>query len=466
MDHQDESPSPSTRVKLVASTGDITAGPAPATARDSRGDGDIRGYFEAAQWTADGTTLLTSSSSNEVSGYIVPADLLSARPAPHALTPSARIPLPEPSSVLAGAPYFDLSSPWTNQVLVSARDHPLQLFYLDPSTISPTTTTSSSSTPVVAASSSYPLTKDPRSETFLAATSLVWPAPGTHFVAGARSLLARYDASRAGDGPVSRIRTIPSERHLSKGGGVGMRGAVSALGHEPGGGGGLIAAGTWTRWVGLYDFGVGECVATWGIASAADDDEVGGGGGDGVTQTVWSPCGRYLVVAERKARAALVYDVRVTGRLLGWLAGREAACNQRIGCDVFPGHDDGGGFEVWSGSAGGAVRVWEGVGGREGAHEPAWGWRAHDRSAVGSACVHMSGSVVATCAGSWEFPDVEEEGDEGEGEMGDGAVEKRMPWMRRRNKESSLKIWSIEGGQGDEDDDERRGAEEEEAKLE
>ena len=48
MDHQDESPSPSARVKLVASTGDITAGPAAAVARDSRGDGDIRAYFETA----------------------------------------------------------------------------------------------------------------------------------------------------------------------------------------------------------------------------------------------------------------------------------------------------------------------------------------------------------------------------------------------------------------------------------
>ncbi|KAI0597058.1 hypothetical protein F4775DRAFT_603046 [Biscogniauxia sp. FL1348] len=449
MAYQDESsPSPTTRVKLVASTGDITAGHATA-ARDSRGDGDISGYFESAQWTADGTTLLTSSSSNEVSGYIVPADLLSPRRAPHALTPSARIPLAEPSSVLAGAPYFDLSSPWTNQVLVSARDHPLQLFYLDPSGSAP--------------ASSYPLTKNARSETFLAATSLAWAAPGTHFVAGARSLLARYDVSRAGDGPLSRIHTIPSERHLAKGGGVGMRGAVSALGH--GHGDRLIAAGTWTRWVGLYDFGSGggECVATWSIASAAAGTAIAG---DGVTQTLWSPCGRYLVVAERKARGALVYDVRVTGRLLGWLAGREATGNQRIGCDVFPGQDGGdgaGGFEVWSGSAGGAVKVWEGVGGREGAHEPAWGWRAHGRSAVGSACVHASGSVVATCAGSWEFPDDEEEGGGGEAEMGDGHLEGRMAWMRRRNKESSLKIWSIGDGQGGKDDDEKRGVEEEEA---
>ncbi|KAI5926690.1 hypothetical protein F4810DRAFT_481637 [Camillea tinctor] len=454
MDHQDASPSPPTRVKLVASTGDITSGSTPTT-RDSRGDGDIHGYFEAAQWTADGTTLLTSSSSNEVSGYIVPADLLSPRHTPHSLTPSARIPLPEPSSVLASAPYFDLSSPWTHQLLVSARDHPLQLFYLDPSTPNPSP------------ASSYPLTKTPRSETFLAATSLAWPAPGTHFVAGARSLLARYDVSRAGEGPLSRIHTIPSERHLSKGGGVGMRGTVSALGA----GGGLVAAGTWTRWVGLYDFLAGGCVATWSVAGADQGARGGSIGGDGITQTVWSPCGRYLVVAERKARGALVYDVRVTGRLLGWLVGREATGNQRIACDVFPGSDEAGGFEVWSGTADGAVRVWEGVGGREGAHEPAWGWQAHERSAVGSACVHMSGSVVATCAGSWEFPDEEEEGDdeggdeEEEGENGKTDT-KQMAWMRRRNKESSLKIWSIGSGQGGDDDDERENREEAEAETE
>ncbi|KAI1498899.1 hypothetical protein F5X99DRAFT_300671 [Biscogniauxia marginata] len=467
MNHEDGCPP--TRVKLVASTGDITAattaqngtsGAAASALEDGGGGGgDIRGYFETAQWTADGTTLLTSSSSNLISGYVVPSDLLSPRAAPHALGPTACIPLPEPSSVLAGAPYFSLAEPWTNQLLVSSRDHPIQLFYLAPPA-------SSSSLAPAAAASSYPLTKS-RSETFLTATSLAWPAPGTHFVAGARSLLTKYDVSRTGDEPLARIKTIPSERHLAKGGGVGMRGTVSALGAQPlsssasGGGGSLLAAGTWTRWVGLYDFNApagGECVATWSIASAAagvGQGEWGAGkgngiGGDGVTQTVWSPCGRYLLIGERKSRGVLVYDVRVTGQLLGWLAGREALGNQRIGFDVFPGQEgESSGFEVWSGTSGGAVKVWEGVGGREGPHEPSWAWEAHRQSTVESTCVHPSGTVIATCSGSWEFPDEDEDGDDKE-QVGSGDSG-GLSWMRRRNKESSLKIWSISGDQDDED---------------
>ncbi|KAI0101632.1 hypothetical protein GGR51DRAFT_529641 [Nemania sp. FL0031] len=484
------------RVKLVASTGDITAGyPTPSDSSVARNDenesttshSDILSYFESAQWTADGTTLLTYSSTNLISGYIVPENLLSADDE-LTLQPHSHIQLPEPSNVLSGAPYFSLAEPWTQQLLVSARDHPLQLVYL-------TTSSASPSSPLTSASpiSSYPFTKA-RSETFLTATSLVWPSPGTHFIAGSRSLLARFDVQRNGEEPVARIRTIPSERHLSKGGGVGMRGTVSALGAQPmdsGNGASLVAAGTWTRWVGLYDFAqAGECVATWGIAAAVRDTaatnpdgmesngQQGRGGpegigGDGITQTIWSPCGRYLMLCERKTRGALIYDVRVTGKLLGYLTGRDALGNQRVACDVFPGADEMGGFEVWSGTSSGMVKVWEGVGSLEGAHAPTWEWAAH-RSTVGSACLHPSGTVVATCAGSWEFPDEddglahdglfssgdrahasdsEEESDDGESGNETDSSTDGVPWMQRRNKESSLKIWSITGPQSRVDGD-------------
>ena len=465
--HGPENPRP--RVELVASTGDITASTtsgdgAPSAPSASDAAGDVRGYFETAQWTADGTTVVTYSSAHEVSAYVVPEDLLAPRrPAPLALSPQAVVRLPEPSNALAPAPYFALTEPYTNQVLVSARDHPIQLFYLTPSSTSASTSTSPS--PVAA----YPFTKA-RSETFLSATSLLWPyalgagggTAGSHFVAGSRNLLAKFDISRPGASsePVLRIKTIPSERHLSKGGGVGMRGVVSALGAQPSGDGaavgtGLVAAGTWTRWVGLYDFdSAGECVATWSVTSAAsevqsdeDSDAVGSGhglprdgiGGSGITQTIWSPCGRYLVIGERRSRGLLVYDVRVTGRLLGCLVGRDGAAdsNQRVLCDVFSGGGESG-FEVWSGTAahdGGAVKVWEGVGSRAGAHPPSWDWRAYDddASTVGSTCLHPSGSVVATCAGSWAFPNEGEDDEDGD----------QMAWMRRRNRESSLKLWSL-----------------------
>lgn len=163
-----------------------------------------------------------------------------------------------------------------------------------------------------------------------------------------------------------------------KGGGVGMRGIVSALSLQPCGGAGegdgMLAAGTWTRWIGLYDLGgVGGTVSTFSVASAAD--EHAGIGGTGITQTAWSKCGKYLFVAERRSRGVLVYDVRVTGKLVAWLAGREADTNQRIGIDVFGAED---GSEIWGGGVDGVVRVWEGVGMTEGKVERASEWRAHD----------------------------------------------------------------------------------------
>ncbi|KAI0135113.1 hypothetical protein F4814DRAFT_10494 [Daldinia grandis] len=440
----EEAPPHSSKVELVASTGDII---------QHFGDTNdaLQGYFETAQWTADGTALLTSSSSNLISGYIIPEDLLSPTASrPLKLTPQASIQLPEPSNVLSAAPYFRLAEPYTQQLLVSSRDHPIQLFYL----ASP----SPSSSPSPA--SSYPLTQA-RSETFLTATALVWPSPGTHFIAGSRNLLARFDVTRTGEEPVLRVKTIPSERHLSKGGGVGMRGTISSLAAQPPDANfaSLVAAGTWTRSVGLYDFAQagGSWAATWSVASAANDEACIGG--DGITQAIWSPCGRYLLLSERKSTGVLVYDVRVTGKLLGWLAGREALGNQRISCDVFPGQGGSGegGFEVWSGTTGGAVKMWEGVGTREGAHEPAWGWDASRKSTIGSTCVHQSGTVVATCSGSWEFPDgdaedngsLSQDSSDSDSDDSDNSncssdiSRAASPWMCRRNKESSLKIWSI-----------------------
>ena len=262
-------------------------------------------------------------------------------------------------------------------------------------------------------------------------TSLVWPSPGTHFIAGTTNRIAVFDVSRPDDmsaEPLLTIPTIPSARHISKGHGVGMKGTVSALGVSPvreGDGMGLVAAGTWTRQLGLYDLQrAGACVATWGVAGAADaEQEVGKGkvGGRGIMQTVWSPCGRYLVVNERQSRGLLVYDLRGTHRLLACLMGRNGMTNQRLSCDVFPGTERVGGFEVWAGTMDGGVKVWEGVGNREGVIEPTWEWQAHE-TAVGSAAMHMSGSVLATCSGTWRVVDHESSDEESEEEESDEVI--------------------------------------------
>lgn len=413
--------------------------------------------------SADGTTVFTSSSSNSINSYIVPEDLLSPREDPLRLHAQGTITLPEPTHAIAPSPYFSLQDPYTHLILTGAKDHPIQLHHAFPEQ-------QQSQAPPLA---SYPLIHAP-TEAYQTPTSLLWPRPGTHFLAGTRNQIAYFDASRSGTGtaPVLRIPTIPSARTNLKGGGVGMRGTVSALAVQPGddpasgggGGGGygtgLVAAGTWTRRVGLYDlFRAGACVATWSVADAAAGDggegmnpgaaaQGGGGrgrgvGGGGILQAVWSPCGRYLVLNERKSSGLLVYDVRVTGRLLGWLAGRDADTQQRLSCDMYPGAEGAGGFEVWAGSKAGTVKVWEGVGNAEGYVEPSWDWEAHG-SPVGSAAMHACGSVVATCSGAWTLPDV----DEYDGEDGHDLGGPLRP--RTKVEESSLKIWSLKGsGPGD-----------------
>jgi hypothetical protein len=225
-----------------------------------------------------------------------------------------------------------------------------------------------------------------------------------------------------------------------KGGGIGMRGIVSALSLQPSEyseEAGMLAAGTWTRWIGLYDTaGIGGTVATWSVAEAADSNA--GIGGTGITQTLWSACGRYLYVVERKSKGVLVYDVRLAGKLVAWLEGREADTNQRLGVDVFDGK---GGMEVWAGGMDGVLRVWQGVGKKEGAVESEWEWRAHD-DPVTSTAVHSSGTVVATCSGQRSIPD---EGVDGNTSENEEDVEQMREHSTKptRSPDNSIKVWSL-----------------------
>ncbi len=174
-----------------------------------------------------------------------------------------------------------------------------------------------------------------------------------------------------------------------------MKGIVSALGISSEG---ILAAGTFTRFVGLYDQeGSGDCIAVFSLGNndnkgnlGRKEDDVGAG----VTQVLWSPCGRYLYVAERKSDRVLVYDVRVTGRRLASLIGRRAGTNQRLGVEVVQvsaGSNNGGMMglegggsggssphEIWAGGMDGVVRVWRGPPRDEGDVAPTWEWKVHD----------------------------------------------------------------------------------------
>lgn len=182
-------------------------------------------------------------------------------------------------------------------------------------------------------------------------------------------------------------------------------------------------------------------MSVWNVKEAAD--EIAGIGGTGVTQTGWSPCGRYLCVIERRSRGVLVYDVRVEGKLVSWLEGREGDTNQRLSVDVFQGEK---GMEVWAGGVDGVVKVWEGVGMTEGAQKRSWEWRAHD-DPIGSTAMHPSGSVVATCSGQRGRPYLEEnsDNDDESGNSGEDSDEEDSPPkpLHSQASDNTLKIWSI-----------------------
>lgn len=218
---------------------------------------------------------------------------------------------------------------------------------------------------------------NPTTEAFITPHSLTYPAAlgGSHFFTGSDSLICLFDVSRPGsDGPVTWMPTIPSKRKQIVGGGVGMKGIISALSLQPTGDG-ILAAGTFTRQVGLYGAnGSGQLLGTFSVAKTEANRHIGG---RGITQLLWSPCGRYLYVAERKSDGVLVYDIRVTGQLLGWLQGRRACTNQRMKIDVVP-SGDGDCHEIWAGGTDGVMRVWRNPAYAVGAQDPDWEWKVHD----------------------------------------------------------------------------------------
>ncbi|KAG9233090.1 hypothetical protein BJ875DRAFT_58624 [Amylocarpus encephaloides] len=418
-----------------------------------RKEGDMEyNYFKSAQWSADGTSLLASSADNTVRTFILPPDLLEPHITPINLTPYTSHQHPSPISCVSPYPAYTLTNLTTTLYLSTPSSLPIRLT----NALSPTPTSTAT----------YPLIS-PTTEAYYTPSALLWTSPTT-FLAGTECLIAMFDVARNGEGPVSSMPTIPSKRHKMKGGGVGIRGIVSALslqptlgGMEVGIEGGMVAAGTWTRWLALYDSaGVGGTVAQWSIASAADD--IAGIGGMGITQTCWSSCGRYLYAVERKSNGVLVYDVRGAGKMLAWLEGRNAVTNQRLGIDVFEG---AGGMEVWGGDVDGVVKVWEGVGMGEGAVRSSWEWKAHD-DPVTSTVIHSSGTVVATCSGQRSSPILDEndgssenssDSEEGENDSNGDSDESdqdsepsttnlmssRHPRPLLKIPDNSLKVWSL-----------------------
>lgn len=168
---------------------------------------------------------------------------------------------------------------------------------------------------------------------------------------------------------MERMPTVRSKRSKVVGGIGGVKGIVSALGMSSEG---ILAAGTFSRWVGLYDaYGRGGSLGAFELQGDSSSQETG----TGVTQVLWSADGRYLCVAERCSDGVSIWDVRGTGKKLAWFRGRKVETNQRMGVEVV-------GDELWAGGVDGRVRVWHGLGEKEGILDPTWEFKAHEGDCI------------------------------------------------------------------------------------
>ncbi|KAF1821670.1 uncharacterized protein K489DRAFT_306925, partial [Dissoconium aciculare CBS 342.82] len=319
------------------------------------------------QFSPDGTTVLTYNEDQNLRTFILPSDLLENEEstAPHHLVASSDFSCPSNLQSTAIYPGYQLSDASTTLILTANNAIPITL---------------RNTLLLSHVHASYPFV-DANTEAHLSARSLLFSASGGHFVAGGEDRFALFDVSRSGEGPILWRPLRRSKGARKAGFGLGAAecaGTVSAISLEPSaavdaGDGGLLAVGTLSRQVGLFAHGGGgDCAA--GFSIALDGDEQAQHKGAGVSSITWSPCGQYLLIAERQSHVIQVYDVRNSGRRLALLTGRNACSMQRMGMDVVRTATS---YEAWAGGKDGVVRMWSRPGSKEGLVDPDASFHAH-----------------------------------------------------------------------------------------
>jgi telomerase Cajal body protein 1 len=286
-----------------------------------------------------------------------PPDLLQDRDQELSLHPYVEIDCVGAVKALSTFPLFDLQDTSTTLLLYSIPDHPVRL-------------RSALSGRLVA---SYPFV-NATTEAYISPHSLLFTGDGRSFIGGSSSAIAVFDISRPGDGPASLFRTASSRKASKHNSSFGLKGIVSALSVEPASN--ILAAGTFSRHVGLYNSGgQGDCLGVFRVDGNEADSRIGG---RGITQLLWSPCGRYLYIVERYSGGVMVYDIRKSGQLLSWAEGRKAETNQRLAIDLSQSSNADGGIDIWAGGVDGRIRVWKNLHFQEGSQQPDLEWHAHD----------------------------------------------------------------------------------------
>jgi WD40 repeat protein len=358
----------------------------PPLSEEDKGCKYTNNFFKEAQFSPDGTTIVTHNSDGCLRTFVLPQDLLDEGKSPRHLAPYSVLTSPTNVQSYALYPGFSLQDVSTTLVLSAPNDQPLRL-------------TNAMDASFTHATYPYIHTK---TEAYIAPNSLTFHSDGSHFVAGSHGAVSVFDTSRTSEGPTAKHITKPKDPKMAatsmRDGGMIMSLDISSDG--------LLAAGSTNRIVGIFSsLGHGPCETAFSVAPEHGDPEASTYGGTGITSLAWTSDGTYLLVGERQSDGIHVYDVRNKLKRLAWLAGRKALTTQRLGISTVPTQS---GLEVWAGGVDGVVRMWRNPGLLEGVQQPDGELEGLHEDPVSSAVWHPSGAVMATCSGQRRFGDEED----------------------------------------------------------
>ncbi|KAM0712575.1 hypothetical protein Q7P35_000021 [Cladosporium inversicolor] len=344
-------------------------------------------FFKEAQFSPDGTTLVTHNHDGCLRTFVLPQDLLDESKHPHHLASHSVLTSPTNVQSYALYPGFSLQDLSTTLVLSAPVDQPLRLINAMDSSFTHAT---------------YPYIHT-KTEAYIAPNSLAFHSDGSHFVAGSHGAVSIFDTSRISEGPIAKHITKPKDPKKAatsmRDGGLIMSLDISSDG--------FLAAGSANRTVGIFSSsGHGSCETAFSVAAEYGDPGASTYSGTGITSLAWTPDGTYLLVGERQSDGIHVYDVRNRLQRLAWLSGRKALTTQRLGISTVPTQS---GLEVWAGGVDGAVRMWQNPGLYEGVQQPDGELAGMHGDSVTSTVWHPGGAVMATCSGQRRFDDEDDD---------------------------------------------------------
>ncbi|CAL7933929.1 unnamed protein product [Xylocopa violacea] len=271
-------------------------------------------FTKGCQWSPDGTCLLVPSEDFRIRIYELPRELY-----------SEKIPLNLSSTNMSAAltvkeggliydvcwyPFMNSWEPETCCFLSTSRESPIHLWDAFNGELRATYRAYNQVDEVEAAISIQ----------FIDFAKEVW--------AGFKNALRVFDMERPG----RQINTIQFKKDFPN-----ITGLVSCIRENPIMSG-LVAFGTYSKYIGLYKDGPLCMFKT----------------GSGVSQIEFSPCGTKLFSAVRRNNEFLCWDLRNPGTVLYSLQGRKSDTNQRIQFSITP-----DGMKVVSGGTNGEIVIWE-----------------------------------------------------------------------------------------------------------